>query len=85
MYTDMMMRISAKGAGESGGKGFGKNLRSNNKNGEFLVGLACDPGMLVMFVYILMGMYVCIYVCVHCLMCVCIFSLYYTCVFDSCF
>ena len=61
----MMMRISAKGAGESGGKGFGENLRSHNRNGEFLVGPACDLGMLVMFVYILMGMYVCIYVCVH--------------------
>jgi uncharacterized caspase-like protein len=36
----------SKGPGSSGNgaKGFGKSLRSTNRNAEFLVGSACDPG-----------------------------------------
>ena len=34
----------SKGPGDNGAKGFGKSLRSTNRNAEFLVGSACDPG-----------------------------------------
>jgi len=34
----------AKSPGDGGTKGLCKNFRSSNKNAEFFVGLACDPG-----------------------------------------
>ena len=34
----------SKGPGDNSAKGFGKSLRSTNRNAEFLVGSACDPG-----------------------------------------